>query len=292
MNWSCLNLFYQRALCLGGPRKGTTTIGQNNRDLGPSKYETGLLTARPGCPSSTIVCFCKSPFSGNAWLLYESILVRVCSSLSQNWYSLLNTAYTDFPCPQLDASCVPDNKIPNSSLSGVSGSEVPKNKMNTIRYQVYQGPEVPKNKIADSSLPGVSGVGSSKKIKLQTIRCQVYQGSEVPKNKIADNSLPGVSGVGSSKKILQTIRCQVYQGSEVPKNKIADISLPGVSGVADFPKIWEPPGRSSVIGVATRYGLDGPGILSLWRRGFPNPSRPALEPTQPPVQWVPGHSLG
>jgi hypothetical protein len=27
-------------------------------------------------------------------------------------------------------------------------------------------------------------------------------------------------------------------------------------------------GRDSSVGIATRYGLDGPGIESLWRRGF------------------------
>jgi hypothetical protein len=47
-------------------------------------------------------------------------------------------------------------------------------------------------------------------------------------------------------------------------------------------------GRDSVVGIATRYGLDGPGIESRWGRDFPHPSRPTLGPTQPPIQWVPG----
>jgi hypothetical protein len=47
-------------------------------------------------------------------------------------------------------------------------------------------------------------------------------------------------------------------------------------------------GRDSIVGIATRYELDGPGIESLWGWDFPQPSRPALGPTQPPVQWVPG----
>jgi hypothetical protein len=43
-------------------------------------------------------------------------------------------------------------------------------------------------------------------------------------------------------------------------------------------------GRDSAVGVVTRYGLDGPGIESLWEPDFPNRSRPALGPKQPPIQ--------
>ena len=51
-------------------------------------------------------------------------------------------------------------------------------------------------------------------------------------------------------------------------------------------------GRDSAVGIATRYGMDGLGIESRWGRDFPHPSRPALGPTQPPVQWVPSLSRG
>ena len=51
-------------------------------------------------------------------------------------------------------------------------------------------------------------------------------------------------------------------------------------------------GRDSSVGIATRYGLDGPGIESRWRQDFPHPSTPALGPTQSSIQWVPGLSRG
>ena len=51
-------------------------------------------------------------------------------------------------------------------------------------------------------------------------------------------------------------------------------------------------GRGSSVGMETRYGLDGPGIESMWGRDFPHPSSPTLWPTQPPVQRVPGTAAG
>jgi hypothetical protein len=47
-------------------------------------------------------------------------------------------------------------------------------------------------------------------------------------------------------------------------------------------------GRDISVGIATRYRLGGPGIASWCGPHLPHPSRPALGPTQPPVQWVPG----
>jgi hypothetical protein len=46
--------------------------------------------------------------------------------------------------------------------------------------------------------------------------------------------------------------------------------------------------RDSSVSIATRYGLDGPGIESRLGQDFPKLSRPALGPTQPPIQLVPG----
>jgi len=51
-------------------------------------------------------------------------------------------------------------------------------------------------------------------------------------------------------------------------------------------------GPGSIVGIATAYGLDGPGIESRCGRDFAHLSISALRPTQPPVQWVPGLSRG
>jgi hypothetical protein len=44
----------------------------------------------------------------------------------------------------------------------------------------------------------------------------------------------------------------------------------------------------SVVSVANRCGLGGPGVESQWRREFPHPSVPALGSKQPHVKWTLG----
>jgi hypothetical protein len=49
--------------------------------------------------------------------------------------------------------------------------------------------------------------------------------------------------------------------------------------------------RASSVGIATDYGLDDRMIRVRIPRGavlFDTASRPALRPTEPPIQWVPG----
>jgi hypothetical protein len=45
-----------------------------------------------------------------------------------------------------------------------------------------------------------------------------------------------------------------------------------------------------VVGIATRYGLEGPGMESRWGTNVLHQSSQALGPTQPPVLWVSGYS--
>jgi hypothetical protein len=52
--------------------------------------------------------------------------------------------------------------------------------------------------------------------------------------------------------------------------------------------LFQSVGRDSVVGIAKRYGLNGPRIECRWGRAFPHPSRPTLGPTQPAVQLVSG----
>ena len=47
-------------------------------------------------------------------------------------------------------------------------------------------------------------------------------------------------------------------------------------------------GRDSSVGIAARYGLDGPQTESPWKRDFLRLSKTVLGPTYPPVQRVTG----
>jgi hypothetical protein len=51
-------------------------------------------------------------------------------------------------------------------------------------------------------------------------------------------------------------------------------------------------GLDSSVGIVTCYGLGSPGTESQWGRDFSHPSRLALGPNKPPVQWVLGPSCG
>jgi len=70
--------------------------------------------------------------------------------------------------------------------------------------------------------------------------------------------------------------------------KIGSANRSVLKGVIEFLSVLYTLGPGSVVGIATAYGLDGPGIESRCGRDFPHLSRPALSSTQPPVQWVPG----
>ena len=67
------------------------------------------------------------------------------------------------------------------------------------------------------------------------------------------------------------------------------VSRLGMRGNIPPPLLNSGPGSS--VGIATDYGLDGPGSNPGGDEIF-RPSRPALGPTQPPAKWVPSLSRG
>ena len=75
--------------------------------------------------------------------------------------------------------------------------------------------------------------------------------------------------------------CAIYALHILPVHKIAKN--------VDFTRVWN---TASSFGIATDYDLYDVGIESLWGQNFPHLSRPALNPTQPPIQWVPVLSRG
>jgi hypothetical protein len=85
--------------------------------------------------------------------------------------------------------------------------------------------------------------------------------------------------------VVKTYHLQLHEDSVfLPKNG-GKVSL-------TFTCIGYCIGRDSSVGIATGYGLGGPGIESRWGRDYSHMSRPVLGPIQPPVQWVSGISRG
>ena len=75
----------------------------------------------------------------------------------------------------------------------------------------------------------------------------------------------------------------MHEGSEDSRCN-GPVSKLGTSQNASYKRYYsgkEGPGSS--VGIATAYGLEGPGIESRWECDFPHLSRPDLRPTQPPV---------
>jgi hypothetical protein len=68
-----------------------------------------------------------------------------------------------------------------------------------------------------------------------------------------------------------------YEAQETVRKATASVCF----NIYLFIYLWS---RGSSVGIATRYGLDGPGIECRCGRNFPHKSRTALRPTQ----WVPG----
>jgi len=109
-------------------------------------------------------------------------------------------------------------------------------------------------------------------------------GSEQPQTYTSDGAATGIGGViklwSPSVPWYKDIR-NAYRN--LVRKTSSGIPL-GKTGKCKYTKIK---GRDSSVGIATSYGLDGPGIESRWRRSSQNQSRPALRATQPPIQWVP-----
>jgi hypothetical protein len=66
------------------------------------------------------------------------------------------------------------------------------------------------------------------------------------------------------------------------------VNMPSMTAMFNVILVHNFVGRDSADGIATRYGLYGPGIKCRWG----HPSRPAPGPTQPRIQWIPDLAWG
>jgi hypothetical protein len=80
----------------------------------------------------------------------------------------------------------------------------------------------------------------------------------------------------------------VYEGSHATsKHSSVAVGINLFQSCILYKLAWD-----SVVGIATCYGLDGPGIQPQRGRDFPHPSRMVLGSTQSPIQWLLGLSQG
>jgi hypothetical protein len=82
-----------------------------------------------------------------------------------------------------------------------------------------------------------------------------------------------------------SLTIDLYPVPSVTNIGAAHLECTGPTLLSGSIPVKSPPDK---VGIATRYGLDGPGIVSRWRRDFPLPYRRALGPTQPFLQWLLG----
>jgi len=93
--------------------------------------------------------------------------------------------------------------------------------------------------------------------------------------------------------LLFKFRCNIFIGVRIITEMPGSVAsgTPCINNVRELSYIFR--GLGSVVGIATGYGLEVPGIETPLARGFsdfPHLFRAALGPTQPPVQWMPGIS--
>jgi hypothetical protein len=91
---------------------------------------------------------------------------------------------------------------------------------------------------------------------------------------------------------FNTDRFTVKTNGLVPTGKQVAVYWEGYTKCINNTNSKEQGDRDSSVGIATGYGLDGPWIGSRCGRDFSHPSKLALGPTQPPIQWVQGLTRG